>query len=334
MESLEGAEERGVNREPIHERAVGRWKSILPLCGVSVKALSGKHGPCPVCGGKDRFRFDNKEGRGTWFCSHCGAGNGIDLVMKVKGIQFFEAAKMVEQHIGYSRVDSFKAKTSDRQEKDRRDQMTALWGSAKPLAADDLASRYLAARGLKAADTASLRFIRELPFHPENKPRVLLPAMLAKFAAPDGKSAMLHRTFLTEPGRKADLGGKERMFMPGKVPQGGAVRLGPVAETMGVAEGIETAMSAAQINGIPVWATCTAGALMKWQPPKGCKNVIVFGDLDASFTGQMASYSLAYRLRGEWCDDAKTEHFSVSVRFTQFDDTGNLKEDWNDMLAA
>ena len=40
------------------ERAVGRWKSILPAFGVTPQQLTGKHGPCPLCGGKDRFRFD------------------------------------------------------------------------------------------------------------------------------------------------------------------------------------------------------------------------------------------------------------------------------------
>ena len=37
-------------------------------------------GTCPMCGGKDRFRFDDKGGRGTWICSQCGAGDEIELV--------------------------------------------------------------------------------------------------------------------------------------------------------------------------------------------------------------------------------------------------------------
>jgi putative DNA primase/helicase len=41
-----------------------------------------------MCGGKDRFRFDDKEGHGTWICTHCGAGDGFSLLMKVMGIDF------------------------------------------------------------------------------------------------------------------------------------------------------------------------------------------------------------------------------------------------------
>ncbi|WP_368927963.1 DUF927 domain-containing protein [Citrobacter freundii] len=54
-------------------------------------------GPCPACGGSTRYRFDDKDGRGTYFCSHCGAGTGLDLVMKVKQCGAREAAVMVAE---------------------------------------------------------------------------------------------------------------------------------------------------------------------------------------------------------------------------------------------
>ncbi|EGO0679184.1 hypothetical protein ITK59_004563, partial [Salmonella enterica] len=56
-------------------RAAGQWGNILKRLGITVPA-GGQHGPCPVCGGKDRFRFDDKNGRGTWFCNQCGHGDG------------------------------------------------------------------------------------------------------------------------------------------------------------------------------------------------------------------------------------------------------------------
>ncbi|MDV3452327.1 primase-helicase zinc-binding domain-containing protein [Klebsiella pneumoniae] len=55
---------------------------------------------CPVCGGADRFRFDDKEGRGTWFCNQCGAGDGLKLVEKVFGISASEAAGKVNAVTG------------------------------------------------------------------------------------------------------------------------------------------------------------------------------------------------------------------------------------------
>ena len=85
---------------PLKDRALGRWRGILPALGVPAKALSNRHGPCPMCGGKDRFRFDDKGGRGTWICSKCGAGDGIELVKRIQNVEFKEAARLIEQHVG------------------------------------------------------------------------------------------------------------------------------------------------------------------------------------------------------------------------------------------
>ncbi|EDS3795908.1 DNA primase, partial [Salmonella enterica subsp. enterica serovar Bredeney] len=64
------------------------------------KVIKNRHQSCPVCGGSDRFRFDDKEGRGTWFCNQCGAGDGLKLVEKVFGVSASEAAGKVNAVTG------------------------------------------------------------------------------------------------------------------------------------------------------------------------------------------------------------------------------------------
>ncbi|MGF2703376.1 primase-helicase zinc-binding domain-containing protein [Enterobacter hormaechei] len=76
------------------KQACGHWPRILPALGV--KVIKNRHQACPVCGGSDRFRFDDKEGRGTWFCNQCGAGDGLKLVEKVFGVSASEAAGKVD----------------------------------------------------------------------------------------------------------------------------------------------------------------------------------------------------------------------------------------------
>ena len=44
----------------ITTQAVGKWDYIFQSLGIEVG--NGKHCPYPVCGGKDIFRFDNKNG--------------------------------------------------------------------------------------------------------------------------------------------------------------------------------------------------------------------------------------------------------------------------------
>jgi putative DNA primase/helicase len=46
-----------------------------------------------MCGGKDRFRFDDKDGRGTWFCSHCGSAGGLKLLSLFIGKSVMDTAK-------------------------------------------------------------------------------------------------------------------------------------------------------------------------------------------------------------------------------------------------
>ena len=71
----------------------GAWRQTMENYGCHLP--SGRHhGPCPVCGGKDRFRFDDKDGRGTWFCSQCDpqSGGGLLLLSKFLGKPTIEVA--------------------------------------------------------------------------------------------------------------------------------------------------------------------------------------------------------------------------------------------------
>ncbi|CAX61980.1 Phage/plasmid primase, P4 family [Erwinia billingiae Eb661] len=78
--------------------ARGQWPRILPALGL--KVVKNRHMPCPVCQGNDRFRFDDQDGRGTWICNHCGAGDGLTLVEKALSISLSEAAARVSELSG------------------------------------------------------------------------------------------------------------------------------------------------------------------------------------------------------------------------------------------
>jgi putative DNA primase/helicase len=121
----------------------------------------------------------------------------------------------------------------------------------------------------------------------------------------------MHRTYL------ADVKPR-KMFLPGGLPKGGAIRLSDLDLCLGIAEGIETALSASILFHLPVWATTSDWMLRNWQPPRGVKHITIFGDNDSSFAGQRAAYDLAFRLaRG----------FNVTVEIPPTPDT-----DWNDAL--
>jgi len=279
-------------RPPVREVALGRWPGILSSFGLSDKQLSGKHTACPVCGGKDRFRFDNKDGRGTFFCSHCDAGDGVALVMAIKGWDFKTAAQEIEAIAGAVQPVQV-AKLPD--EGQKMETLRRVWSEARPLVQGDEAMRYLAGRGLNLKSPPdNLRLHPSLAYHDGEKFIGKYPAMVARVQAADGSGATLHRTYLKD-GRKAPVEYPKKL-MPGKTVSGAAIRLAAVGEHVGIAEGIETALAASILFGIPVWSTINANGIDAFEPPEGVKRITIFADNDASFTGQKFAYAAAFRL--------------------------------------
>ena len=95
----------GLTDEPLYGRVKDylrggdRWPWLLTRFGIPASALKGKNCPCPGCGGKDRFRFDNKDGTGSFLCSQGTgevlAGSGWALLEHVYGWSFERALEEV-----------------------------------------------------------------------------------------------------------------------------------------------------------------------------------------------------------------------------------------------
>lgn len=299
------------------DMARGKWKGILQTLGIEGKFLTGKHTPCPVCGGEDRFRFDNREGAGTFICSVCGAGNGFKLLELVKGWDFRTAAAEVDKVVGNVRPEPVKPAPDLKQQ---RANLLRLWEQGERVTQGDPVHRYLMARGVGLPQNLdALRYVASCPVPNESGGRM---AMVAKIVGLDGKGVNLHRTFLTPHGTKADMA-EPRATMPGTLPDGCAIRLANIhGEWLGIAEGIETALAATERFGLPVWAAINATMLSKWQPPEGVSEIVIFGDADDKFGGQAAAYALAHRLVCRF-------KLKVDVRIP-----GTLGRDWADRDAA
>lgn len=277
-----------MQRERIGDLCVGRWESILTSTGVSTDFLSNKHGPCPICTtGKDRFRFDNKGGRGTWYCSQCGAGDGFALLQKINGWAFPQAAREVERVLGMSRQDAPHHEFTDER---KRQILRQAWKESKVVEIGDLVWTYLVGRvGLKTRPQ-SLRFHPSLRYDATRS----FPAMLGIVTMPDGSPSTMHRTWLDGKGGKAPVD-EAKKVMTGQI-KTGAIRLAPVSPRLGIAEGIETALGASSLFDMPVWASISANGMQQWEPPKEVTEVVIFADNDTNYTGQDAAYALAKRL--------------------------------------
>lgn len=273
--------------------ARGKWPGILKQLGIEEKFLRNIHGPCPICQGRDRYRFDDKDGFGTYYCSHCGPGDGIKLVMLFKNLDFKNAAQQVEAAAGFVKQEKYDTKKTDEQ---KRKALNAVWAESVPVVRGDPVCEYLEGRGIVLSHIPpSLRFAPRLKYYRDDKTLYgHYQGMLAIVTAPDGSGATIHRTYLSGK-QKADVPSPKKL-MQGLPTKGAAIRLSPIAETIGVAEGIETALSASMLFGVPTWACVSANGVETFQPPEGVRRVVIFGDNDENYVGQSAAYKLACHL--------------------------------------
>jgi putative DNA primase/helicase len=268
-------------------------------------------------GGKDRWRFDDRQGSGSAICSKCGSfGSGVAIVMAKTGMEFREAACAVAKIAGTAPVEAAK---KDRTFEEKRRLMARVWEEGKPVTLDMPAGRYLERRtGLQRTFPKVLRGTDRAVYRGDAS-NTIYPAMLAMVQDSEGTPVNVHRTFLSRDGHKAPVEDAKRL-MPGPLPPGSAIRLAKPAEHMGVGEGIETALAAMILFEVPTWATINSERMATWIAPPGVKRVTIFADNDTSYAGQAAAYTLAKRL--------VTKKIEVEVQIPEIVDW-----DWADVLA-
>lgn len=285
--------------DDVIEMARGRWPMLLGKW-LDERAIAGKHTKCPMCVGKDRFRFDDKDGRGTWICGHCGAGDGPSLLMAINGWDFADAAKYIKQNAGRFTANTVKP---GRSIDEIRARLRKVWEGSAKLSNGDPVWKYLERRcGITTAPNG-LRFHPALPYKHEDETITLHPAMLAQVVGGDGVALTIHRTYLTDDGQKANLPTTKKLMSTIRPLSNVAIRLAdPDDGYLGVAEGIETALSASKRFRVPVWACVSAGLMEGFRPPDGIRFLGIFGDSDESYTGQASAYKLGRAVKSAGLD--------------------------------
>jgi putative DNA primase/helicase len=271
------------------ENSVGKWFGILRNLGLDESFLSKKHGPCPLCGGVDRYRWMDQNGSGSYFCSCCGRGWGSDLVMKLNGWDFKTAMCKIDEIIGGVVAQEIKQEKSDAE---KRNYIKRILHQCKKVTPGDPVYKYLSSR------CGITDIPKDIRLHPclGHTSGGVHPCMITIIRDSVGRGVTLHRTYLTADGEKADVVPAKK-FVEGMPIKGAAARLCDVVGHVGIGEGIETSLAASVRFCVPVFAATNAYMLENWEPPSGIDRVTIFGDSDSSYAGQASAYILARRLR-------------------------------------
>ena len=245
---------------------------IAERLGTRLKKIGTREwaGPCPACGGIDRFAIDTS--KGVFNCRGCGCGGDeIALVQHVTGYGYREALAFLGDDRLARQAKRLPARPEPRPEPPRSATTTAdalkIWkASVDPRGTP--VEVYLGKRNLKLEDDIAGEVIR---WHPG-------VAMVALFRniKTDATQA-ISRTFLDKDGAK--LG---RKFLG---PVGGAaVKLDAddtVLSGLHIGEGVETALAARQVGLKPAWAHGSKGAIAAFPVLDGIEALTILAEPDA-----------------------------------------------------
>ncbi|MBP7810745.1 MAG: toprim domain-containing protein [Neisseria sp.] len=326
-----------LNADTIRAAAQHRWHGILTALGIPAESLTDKHQPCPICGGRDRFRYDDKDGRGTFICSHYnnGGGDGFHLVQHAFDCDFAAALNRVAGVLGLTDTSrpekaaiAIKAENKPVERvQDKQAKLLSLFNQSQPMSVIDPIAAYLRGRGLNTdGDLPQMLRYAELPYWVQlsdgtYKPLGSHPVMLAAICNLDGELQGLHQTYLKPAWIKphGENGNHTPTFtklninhpetgqpLPAKKMQsrytgalsGAAVQLYPMdgQGRLCVAEGIETALAAHELFGLPVWACLSANGIKSLALPDGLRELLIVADHDSPRPiGYEAAHSLAVR---------------------------------------
>jgi hypothetical protein len=269
-------------RDAVFETWIAEARALPIEAGLLGRSVAWKNGgrgtercgPCPACGGDDRFSINIA--KGVWNCrGACGGRDPISLAIHVAGVGFLEAVELLvgnrpETGATFARF----AATAEPLTHDlakRRAALTA-WAEARDSRGTPV-ERYLNGRGLVLADDLAGRVLR---FHPrcpwEGRTS---PAMVALYRdILTDEPVAIHRTALTADGQK--IGRK----MLGSV-RGAAIKLDADAHvTIGlvIGEGIETCLAARQLGFRPVWAPGSVGAISSFPVLPGVDGLTILAE--------------------------------------------------------
>ena len=244
---------------------------------------------CPLHGGRSLF-IREQEGRILFVCR---AGCSQDEVIKaLRELGLWGSSEDHTRGIQKAVIPEDSGKKEERAD--------ALWNQSHYIEQGDPVHTYLKNRGIVLPEyPADLRCHAALSYWEQDnqgKPVMtgVFPAMLAVVRNATGRPVALHRTYLTTDGQKAPVSSPKKIIKVHDL-TGAAVRLfAPKDGFIAVSEGIEDAISAWLLWGIPCWACLGTSGLRSFVPPGGNHEILILADSDDP--GKKAAFELSDRL--------------------------------------
>lgn len=291
------------------------WKAKAHACdilqeavarGAQLKRRGKEHvGPCPACGGTDRFSIH--VGKGIFNCRGSIGGDVITLVCHLDGLSFLQACEVLtgeppphgdakpisdaEQAARAKQRAENEARQRARQaqqmqyEENTKEAALAIWNASVPLPGST-AEAYLRSRGIDLEIWPDVLRSHPSLLHQNGK---RYPALVCRVDDLAGHLTAVWRIFLRSDGRKADTDMVKMGLGPAA---GGAVRIGGLHHKIAVAEGVESALGYWLLTGCryPAWAALSTSGMIGLEVPLGVEIVEIAPDGDRPMKRQGEEY--------------------------------------------
>jgi phage/plasmid primase-like uncharacterized protein len=273
--------------------------------GIALKRAGAEQfGPCPVCGGTDRFAINVR--KQVFNCRVCGAkGDVIELVQHLEGVSFKDAiTTLTGDGVRIRTTPAPKPAKRHDDEDDRASLAAWLWSHRKPITRGTPPWLYLRKRAYTGPIPATLAYL--LPQGPHPAAMIAGFGKAAEFDEPGFISAPetvtgVHLTRLTADGDKAPNADGKAKIMLG-VCKGAPITISPPNDLLGMVltEGIEDALSVYQGTGLGVWAAGSAGFMPALAPliPDYIETVTIYAHDDDAGRSNAIDLARAIKARG------------------------------------
>ncbi len=294
-----------------------RIEDELASRGVRLRGKVERIGPCPRCGGRDRFSVNVR--KQLFRCRPDNGGDGIAMVQHLDDCSFAEAVHTltgIKPGRPAPIVDPAKmAAVRAKAERDEIDRLTDeaqrfmramdIWSEAARVETTPTEVYLRIHRRVEipaGASGAVLRFHPACPFGDTRHPCLIA---LVRNIITDEPQAIV-RTALNPDGTALKIGGKTARKALGPIGEG-AIKLSDNAEIttcLGIGEGVETALSlrsTPEFGLSPVWALISAGGLANFPVLAGIECLWITVDNDKpDQQGRQAGIEAAFACSKRW----------------------------------
>lgn len=286
---------------PTVEAMIGYEEMILNHFGLP-EITGNRHfaGECPLCGKRKKFRLHRYKNRVGYICV-CGNGSVLNLIMEVNGTDYKTTCNEIDKIIGNQFVRDETVKQPEKPKQQRKDIFMNRFSAIHTLKGSPV-EIYLKSRGIYTLPELSVKFSAS---EYDKAYKRSFNCMYAVATDEAMNIVYSHKTYL-ENGKKAELNVNKKMEAVNKYnlpcqtcghehAANVAVRMFPAEETLGICEGIESALSAKQIFGFPVWSVLNTSIMKEFKAPKGVTRLIIYADNDVNGAGLAAAMVCAHK---------------------------------------